>query len=40
MADDVVIRVDGLWKRYGLPLSGFVRHSRHRPRSLRDDHQL
>jgi hypothetical protein len=23
--DDVVIKVDNLWKRYGLPLPGFVR---------------
>jgi ABC-type polysaccharide/polyol phosphate transport system ATPase subunit len=25
MADDVTIRVEGLWKRYGLPLPAFVR---------------
>lgn len=25
MSDNVVIQVDGLWKRYGLPLPGFVR---------------
>jgi ABC-type polysaccharide/polyol phosphate transport system ATPase subunit len=36
MSDDVVIRVDGLWKRYGLPLPGFVRQGRHWLRSLRN----
>ena len=36
MSDDVVIRVEGLWKRYGLPLPGFVRQGRHWLRSLRD----
>jgi len=25
MSDDVVIRIDGLWKRYGLPLPGIIR---------------
>jgi len=35
MSDDVVIRVDGLWKRYGLPLAGFVQHGRRSLRSLR-----
>ena len=34
MSDDVVIRVEGLWKRYGLPLPGFVRRGRHWLRSL------
>jgi ABC-type polysaccharide/polyol phosphate transport system ATPase subunit len=37
MTDDTVIKVDGLWKRYGLPLPGFVRQGRHWLRSLRND---
>jgi len=40
MSDDVVIRVDGLWKRYGLPLPGFVRQGRRWLRSLRDSRSL
>ena len=36
MSDDIVIRVDGLWKRYGLPLPGFVRQGRHWLHSLRN----
>jgi ABC-type polysaccharide/polyol phosphate transport system ATPase subunit len=36
MSDGVVIRVDGLWKRYGLPLPGFVRQGRRWLRSPRD----
>jgi len=36
LSDDVVIRVEGLWKRYGLPLPGFVRRGRHWLRSLGD----
>jgi hypothetical protein len=36
MSDDVVIRVDGLWKRCGLPLPGFVRQGRRWLHSLRN----
>jgi hypothetical protein len=25
MSDEVVIRIEGLWKRYGLPLPAFIR---------------
>ena len=36
MSDDVVIRIEGLWKRYGLTLPGFVRRGRQWLRSLRN----
>ena len=36
MSNDVVIRVEGLWKRYGLPLPGFMRRGRHWLHSLRN----
>ncbi|MFH0873189.1 MAG: ABC transporter ATP-binding protein, partial [bacterium] len=34
MADDMVICIEGLWKRYGLPLPRFIRHGRQRLHSL------
>lgn len=36
MSDDIVIRMEGLWKHYGLPLPGFVRRGQHWLRSLRN----
>ena len=34
MTDDAIIRIDGMWKRYGLPLPRFMRHGRRQVRSL------
>ncbi len=36
MSDDTIIRIEGLWKRYGLPLPAFVRQGHRWLRSLRD----